>query len=84
MLRGWDAGYTTPTLGIAVSRAARGRGLGELFMRYMHHVAETKGVTSIRLKVYPENLAAISMYRKLGYVFVEELEENQHVGVLSL
>lgn len=84
MLRGWDNGYDIPTLGLVVDRNARGSGLGELLVRYMHYLARIRGASSVRLKVYPDNPPALSLYRKLGYVFREALEENQYVGYCSL
>ena len=84
MLRGWDAGYNVPSLGIIVAPQSRGTGLGGLLMHYMHHLAKIRGAVRVRLKVYPENEAALSIYRKIGYVFDETLEQNQYVGYYVL
>ncbi len=67
LLRGWDAGYDIPSLGIAVDESIRGTGLGSAFMRYLHCAAVQHGAESIRLKVYPENTRAKALYEKLGY-----------------
>ncbi len=74
MLRGWDEGYSIPSLGIAVHPAARGTGLGTAFMRYLHAAAANRGAKSIRLKVYPHNSKAKSLYEKLGYIEAGETD----------
>jgi ribosomal-protein-alanine N-acetyltransferase len=83
MLRGWDAGFDVPSLGIAIHPAARGQGLGKTLMLFLHAAARLRGATRIRLKVYPDNAGAVDLYRKLGYVFAEE-QDGQLVGVLEL
>ncbi|MDD1776618.1 MAG: GNAT family N-acetyltransferase [Candidatus Helarchaeota archaeon] len=84
ILRGWDEGYEIPTLGIAIHHKARGKRLGETFMHFLHSAARLKGATKIRLKVYPENLSAFNLYKKLGYSFQEEEADGQLVGFLTL
>jgi ribosomal protein S18 acetylase RimI-like enzyme len=83
MLRGWDEGYETPSLGIIIHPAARGRGLARLLMLFLHAAAQTRGARRIRLKVYPHNQPARSLYQSLGYCFEQE-EKGQLVGVLEL
>ncbi|HEX9398464.1 MAG TPA: GNAT family N-acetyltransferase [Anaeromyxobacter sp.] len=84
MLRGWDEGYEVPSLGIAVHADARGIGLGRAIMLYLHAEAARRGAPRIRLKVYPDNAAAVPLYRSLGYVFSESLEQEQLVGIKTL
>jgi len=43
MLRGWDEGYETPSLGIAVHPDARGLGLARTFMGFLHAAASFQG-----------------------------------------
>lgn len=69
MLRGWDEGYSVPSLGIIIHPDYRGKKLGEKFMVFLHDQARRKGADRIMLKVYPDNLNAIALYRKMGYVF---------------
>jgi ribosomal-protein-alanine N-acetyltransferase len=83
MLRGWDEGYTIPSLGICLVPEAQGIGLGRLFMFFLHAVAKRKGAEKIMLKVYPENQLAFNLYQKLGYSFKEKKEE-QLVGFIEL
>jgi ribosomal protein S18 acetylase RimI-like enzyme len=84
MLRGWDRGFVVPSLGIATHAAARGIGLGRALMLYLHAEARRRGAERIRLKVYPDNRVAVELYRSLGYVFADELEQAQLVGLKEL
>jgi ribosomal-protein-alanine N-acetyltransferase len=82
MLRGWDEGYSVPSLGIALHPEARGSGLARAFMHYLHACARDRGAPSIRLKVYPDNTSAKSLYGSLGYQFQPTAGE-QLLGVLT-
>lgn len=84
MLRGWDEGYAVPSLGIAIHADARGLGLGRAMMLYLHTEAARRGAERIRLKVYPDNTIAVTLYRSLGYEFEPELERGQLVGYKRL
>lgn len=83
LLRGWDEGYSIPSLGIALRPTARGIGLGKAFMHFLHAAARYKGATGIRLKVFPGNESAVKLYTDLGYRFVAE-EADQLVGMIDL
>jgi ribosomal protein S18 acetylase RimI-like enzyme len=52
---------------IAISKSARGQGLGSKLLRKAESFARAKGSTSMRLEVATNNTAAISLYQKLGY-----------------
>lgn len=83
MLRGWDAGYDMPSLGIAILPEARGTGLGKLLMHFLHAAARRRGATRVRLKVHADNTVAFRLYQELGYVFRGE-EAGQLVGIIDL
>ena len=83
MLRGWDAGYAVPSLGVAVHPEARGTGLARAFMIYLHAAARDQGVPRVRLKVYPSNHAARRLYESLGYQWQTGADE-QLVGLCEL
>lgn len=72
MLRGWDEGYLTPSLGIAVRSGARGNGYGRLMMAHLHQEARARGVTQLRLRVHPDNFIAKRLYESLGYAYSGE------------
>ena len=83
ILRGWDEGYEAPSLGIVIHPSVRGMGLGKLFMHFLHAAARRRGASKIRLKVYPDNTTAVTMYQELGYTFQAE-EAGQLVGFVDL
>jgi ribosomal protein S18 acetylase RimI-like enzyme len=83
MLRGWDAGYDIPSLGIYLSPGARGLGLARTLMEDLHHWARKSGAQKVRLKVYRDNVRAMTLYERLGYVFFAE-EGEQRVGLFEL
>ena len=83
-LRGWDDGYTIPSLGILLHSSAQGQGLGRTFMYFLHAAARQRGAAKIMLKVYPDNIPAVNLYTSLGYVFQIEKKQNQLVGILEL
>ena len=83
MLRGWDEGFTVPSLGIALHPVSRGTGLARTFMHFLHSAAMLRGAPKVRLKVYPDNVKAVHLYESLGYAF-EAQEAGQLVGFLVL
>lgn len=83
MLRGWEEGYTVPSLGIAVDGQCRGQGIGRRLVTHLHVIAAARGATTVRLKVYRSNTAAIALYRSFGYEF-RPFSEEQWLGLLNL
>jgi len=84
MLRGFDAGFAIPSLGIYIEPGWRGRGAGRFLMTHLHAAARQRQCRAIRLKTYPENEAALHLYQSLGYRFRPTLEAGQLVGELIL
>lgn len=72
MLRGWEEGYETPSLGIAVRNDSQGRGLGRLMMHYLHAEAGRRGAKQVRLRVHRDNFRARRLYETLGYEYAGE------------
>jgi ribosomal protein S18 acetylase RimI-like enzyme len=83
MLRGWDEGYTIPSLGCAVHPQARGRGLAHAVVRHALATARSRGARRIRLTVHKANLAAAHIYRKFGFVFTQK-NADEWLGHLDL
>lgn len=54
-------------LSVAVVPAARRRGLARTMMQAVEVLARRRGAARVRLEVSTENLAAIELYRSLGY-----------------
>jgi len=83
LLRGWSEGFTIPSIGLAVSPNYRGLGLGEQMMLFLHARAKDKGCDKIRLTVYKDNISAIKLYHKLGYV-LEDYSDLSLIGFINL
>jgi ribosomal protein S18 acetylase RimI-like enzyme len=83
ILRGWDEGFTIPSLGIAMHPNFRNQGLGTDFMEFLHNQARAKGAAKVKLKVYPSNAGALQLYESLGYSFSDE-ENGQLIGYYEL
>jgi diaminopimelate decarboxylase len=56
------------TLGIAVSPDRRGGGVGSALLAEALRWARSVGVEKVVLSVYPDNTAAVALYRKFGFV----------------
>jgi ribosomal protein S18 acetylase RimI-like enzyme len=84
MLRGWDEGYSIPSFGICILPNYQGCGLGRTLLNLSILVARFRGSPAIRLKVYPDNKAALALYQSTGFEFLENLEHGQMVGYLKL
>ena len=69
MLRGWEEGYSTPSLGIAVRNDCQGRGFGRTMMVHLHAEARRRGAAVVRLRVHPDNVRARRLYESLGYAY---------------
>jgi len=52
----------------------RGRGIGKLLMKVIEESFKRRGCREIILEVAVDNLPAINLYRRMGYRFVERLE----------
>ena len=55
-------------LGMHVSRAARGQGVGSALMEAAIAWARAEGLHKLSLAVFPHNAAGIALYRKYGFV----------------
>jgi ribosomal protein S18 acetylase RimI-like enzyme len=85
LLRGWDEGYTTPSLGIAIHPHARGVGLGNFMMSYLEMLAMRRGASHVRLRVLRANTAAISLYSTRGYEWSNDpIRDDLMIGMKAL
>lgn len=83
MLRGWDEGYEVPSLGIAIHPAARGLKLGYALMHFLQSAVRYRGAKRIRLTVSKDNVAARTMYERLGYRY-QSGDGAELIGFLEL
>lgn len=73
-----DYGYyddQTPSLSISFLPEFRGQGLGQQLMTAMLDLLKAKGYPSVSLSVSKDN-PAVRFYQKLGFVTVEEREDD--------
>ena len=73
-----DYGYyddQTPSLSISFLPEFRGQGLGQQLMTAMLDLLKAKGYSSVSLSVSKDN-PAVRFYQRLGFVTVEEREDN--------
>jgi N-acetylglutamate synthase-like GNAT family acetyltransferase len=73
--------------GVGVVTAARRSGVGETLMRALHEQARERSVERVWLEVIVENVGARTLYEKLGYERVQDVEvwtlpaaEGSHAG----
>jgi ribosomal protein S18 acetylase RimI-like enzyme len=69
LLRGWEEGFDTPSLGIAIHPSYRGNGHGRMLMGFLHSAARARGAEQVRLRVHASNTSAVALYRQFGYRF---------------
>lgn len=83
MLRGWDEGYDVPSFGVCVLPSRRSEGIGQRLLVYALERCRLRGARRVRLTVYRDNIWAVHVYRKFGFVFTPKNNEEL-VGVLDL
>jgi RimJ/RimL family protein N-acetyltransferase len=66
------------TLGIGLKTSARGKGLGAQLMHATIHAAWVRGFTRVQLDVRCDNLNAVALYRRIGFV-IEGTNRNAHL-----
>lgn len=83
MLRGWDEGYGTPSLGICIRPGHQGKGLGLAMASHLIAAAHLRGAKHVILKVKQTNAPAIGLYRRLGFR-ISALDKDFLRGLLVL
>jgi len=58
----------------------RGKGIGKLLMEIIEDSFKKEGCEEIILEVAVDNLPALNLYRRMGYRFVEKLENYYGAG----
>ncbi|KYC45170.1 MAG: putative N-acetyltransferase [Candidatus Methanofastidiosum methylothiophilum] len=70
---------------IAIRDDYKRRGIGTILMKKLIEVYQKKGITKLKLEVRISNVAAISMYKNLGFKITNRLKhyyENGEDGLL--
>jgi ribosomal protein S18 acetylase RimI-like enzyme len=65
----------TPSLAVSLYKQYRGLGIGTAMMKALLSLLTEKGYAKTSLAVQKENYA-LKMYKNLGYVIVDETEEE--------
>lgn len=68
-IRGWDENWPDKCLGLLVHQDCRRQGYGELLARFVLQAGKERNIARVRLHVHPQNKAALSLYRKIGFAF---------------
>jgi GNAT superfamily N-acetyltransferase len=67
MLRGLDAGYSTPAFGVYVAERRSRSGLAKLALAFAEAWCRLNRIDEIMLTVHPENDAARGLYEREGF-----------------
>ena len=67
-------------LSIYLAEAARGRGLGARLLSELVRVSEGEGFRTLIAGIFPENMASISLHRKLGF---REIGRHERLGLMG-
>ncbi len=70
----WNMGDPVPVLGIGITDAWQGEGLGEPLMQHLIDTAEAEGRDGIVLTSVPENERAFALYQKMGFLHTGDTE----------
>lgn len=62
-------------LGICIVDKFKGKGYGNYIMKELCNFANTNNLT-LKLSVYKENINAIKLYQKFGFIFLSETNES--------
>jgi RimJ/RimL family protein N-acetyltransferase len=65
-----DVTQAEPEIGMIVSAPYRGRGIGRAMMVHAIAWARTNGKPALTLRVFPDNVRALALYRRSGFVDV--------------
>lgn len=62
--------------GVAISDNFKGKGIGKKIMSYLINYADYSDVIELKLSVDTDNIIALKMYEKFGFVVEKKLETN--------
>lgn len=78
LLRGLDAGYAVPALGVYVAEQWSRRGLARLTLAFAEAWCRLNQLEELMLTVHPENAPARGLYERSGFRFDGEHSERGH------
>lgn len=72
-------------LGICILSEYQGKGLGKKIMNYLIDFAQQKNVSQIKLTVDNDNILAIKLYEKLGFIQIKkDLDKKNYLYILNI
>lgn len=78
MLRGFEEGYRRPAFGVYIGEHFAGSGLAALALHYALSWCRLHDVSSVMLKVHPENSTACHVYERAGFAFESVCPKTKH------
>ncbi|MDQ7949578.1 MAG: GNAT family N-acetyltransferase, partial [Pedobacter sp.] len=66
-------------LGVAIGEGHLGKGLGSKVVSFLLNRAKAEHIKIVSLSVDVTNLAAISLYKRLGFEVIRNLNENVYL-----
>ncbi|WP_071933691.1 GNAT family N-acetyltransferase [Synechococcus sp. W2B2] len=69
-------------LGVCVQEAFYGKGLGKRMVNYLLQYAKNKNIPEVCLTVDVQNIAALSLYKKSGFIETTRNEKIIHMRIL--
>lgn len=68
MLRGFDSGYRVPAYGVWIAPKYKNCGLAALTLAHAFAICKLNGVERLMLKVHPQNVKALKLYERIGFI----------------
>ncbi len=76
MLRGFDEGFARPAYGVLIRERRAGLGLASLALRFALSWCSLQGVSTVMLKVHPNNRVARGIYERAGFKAIGACEKS--------
>jgi RimJ/RimL family protein N-acetyltransferase len=70
-------GYPTPSFGCCIRGEYQGKGYGPVLTQWTINKAKELGYHRVILKVYKENVAALKIYKTMGFTIIGDTEDNK-------
>jgi RimJ/RimL family protein N-acetyltransferase len=75
-VRGWDEDWKDKCLGVIAHPKHRRKGYGYVMVNFLCGKAKERGLKQLRLHCNPDNIAAMKLYKKCGFIHYGEYREN--------
>jgi RimJ/RimL family protein N-acetyltransferase len=79
MLRGLDAGFDRPSLGVVIAERFAGKGVATSAVDWALNWCRSNDVREVMLKVAESNAPALRIYRRAGFVALGRCPDTGHI-----